>query len=42
MKDDPAIQNGHADTGFEAEGSLAGFETLEKLLEVCLSRWPER
>ena len=36
MKDDPSIQNGHAETQFEAEGSLAGFETLEKLLEVPL------
>ena len=36
MKDDPSVQNGHAETQFEAEGSLAGFETLEKLLEVPL------
>lgn len=34
MPDDPAVQRGHADTAFQAEGSLAGFESLEKLLEV--------
>lgn len=27
-------QNGHVDTNFEADGSLAGFGSLEQLLEV--------
>ena len=33
-RDHSSDKNGHVDTEFEAEGSLAGFDSLEALLEV--------